>query len=74
MGLEDIDDLKGTLLNILPGRRGQYPFILMHQARAVLGRSVAWGEMQLAFDELYDEDKTYPRQNFSRSILRIVYR
>ena len=68
---EKIDRLKKTLLSLIPhNSNGQLPYILRRQADARLDYRVKWGYMQEAFDELYEEGKVYPEQDFKHSITK----
>lgn len=71
---ERLGALEETILTLTP-ETGQFPYILLHQASGRLGAYNAnWLLMQLACDDLYQKGKIYPQQDFSKSILKRVYK
>lgn len=65
--------LEKTILDLIP-KTGQFPLILIRQVNSRLGRYPSIGEMQVAFDSLYQEGKVHPKQNLRRTIVGRVYR
>ncbi|HLC53935.1 MAG TPA: hypothetical protein VJK03_05315 [Candidatus Nanoarchaeia archaeon] len=61
-----------AILDVLPGREqwGQLPYIAKTLAERRLGRQMEWGDMQAAYDLLYQRGQVFPEQDFSRSIIR----
>ena len=71
---DKISRIKEKILGIVP-ETGQFPFILLHQVRRVLsGYEIAWSDMQVAFDQLYEEGRIAHKQNFSSTICRRAYK
>ena len=66
--------LKETILNLIPPT-GQYPMILINQARNKLfSYYIGWDDMQTAFDNLYNEGKIFERPDFTKTILKRAYK
>ncbi len=65
--------LRETILELIP-QTGQYPYILLAQARERLPYSVSWRDMQTTFDSLYNEGKIFERQDFTKTILKRAYK
>lgn len=80
--MTDLEDktnrIKRSLLNLIPTSEqhswGQIPMILIHQVRGSLRQNVSFAEMQIAYNQLYDERKVFPEQNFSQTILGRCYK
>ena len=66
-------NLEQALLDLIPSS-GQLPYILLHQVRRRNKEDVTWGDMQVSFDQLYDQGEIYPKQKFSKSIIKRVYK